>query len=54
MVKLSILEIIERIENEEIFHAVVDDYSFSIKIDDYVPYACAAVNNGHIFLYRHY
>lgn len=49
MVKLSILEIIERIENEEIFHAVVDDYSFSIKIDDYVPYACAAINNGHHF-----
>ena len=49
MIKLSILEIIERIEKEEIFHAVVDDYSFSIKIDDYVPYACAAINNGHHF-----
>ena len=49
MLKLSILEIIERIEREEAFHAVVEDYSFSIKIDDYVPYACAAIHNGHHF-----
>lgn len=49
MLKLSILEIIQRIEKEEVFHAVADDYSFSIKVDDYVPYACAAIHNGHHF-----
>jgi hypothetical protein len=49
MLRLSILEIIQRIEREEIFHAVAADYSFSIKIDDYVPYVCAAVHNGHHF-----
>lgn len=49
MLKLSLLEIIARIEKEETFHAVIDDYSFSIKIDDYVPYACAAVHDGHYF-----
>ncbi len=49
MLKLSILQIIERIEREETFHAVVEDYSFSIKIDDYVPYACAAIHDGHHF-----
>ncbi|WP_292891119.1 N-formylglutamate amidohydrolase [Nonlabens sp.] len=49
MIKLSVIEIITRIENKECFHAVVEDYSFSIKIEDYVPYACAAIHNGHHF-----
>lgn len=49
MQKLSIDEIISKIEAEELFHAVDSDYSFTIKIDDYVPYACAAVHNGHQF-----
>ncbi|WP_124981468.1 N-formylglutamate amidohydrolase [Nonlabens xiamenensis] len=49
MLKLSIREIIERIEREEHFHAVVEDYSFSIKVEDYVPYVCAAVHDGHHF-----
>ncbi len=47
MIKLSHRQMIEKIENEETFHAVADDYSFSLKIDDYVPYACAAVHAGH-------
>ncbi len=47
MIKLSYRQIIEKIEREETFHAVADDYSFSIKIDDYVPFACAAIHNGH-------
>ena len=47
MIKLSYREIIDKIEREETFHAVADDYSFSIKIDDYVPFACAAIHNGH-------
>lgn len=49
MQKLSIVDIISKIENEELFQAVASDYSFTIKIDDYVPYACAAVHNGHQF-----
>lgn len=49
MLKLSILQIIERIEKEETFHAVSSDYSFSIKIEKYVPYVCAAVHDGHHF-----
>ncbi|ARN76708.1 hypothetical protein BST97_01080 [Nonlabens spongiae] len=47
MIKLSYRQIIDKIEREETFHAVADDYSFSIKIDDYVPFACAAIHNGH-------
>jgi len=49
MLKLSIEEIIRKIQNEEIFEAVADDYSFTIKIDAYVPYACGAVHDGHQF-----
>lgn len=49
MQKLTIEDIISKIETEELFHAVASDYSFTIKIDDYVPYACAAVHNGHQF-----
>ncbi|TXE06018.1 N-formylglutamate amidohydrolase [Gelidibacter salicanalis] len=49
MQKLTIEEIIKKIEAEELFRAVASDYSFTIKIDDYVPYACAAVHNGHQF-----
>lgn len=49
MQKLSIGDIISKIEAEELFHAVASDYSFTIKINDYVPYACAAVHNGSQF-----
>lgn len=49
MQKLSIDDILSKIEAGKLFHAVADDYSFTIKIDDYVPYACAAVHNGHQF-----
>lgn len=49
MHRLSITEMIKRIEREEIFHAVADDNSFEIKIEDYVPFACAAVHDGHQF-----
>lgn len=49
MQKLSIEDIILRIQAGELFHAVASDYSFTIKIDDYVPYACAAIHNGHQF-----
>lgn len=46
---LSIETIISKIRNEETFHAVVDDYSLTIKIDEYTYYACAAIHDGHQF-----
>ncbi|CAM1346926.1 N-formylglutamate amidohydrolase [Tenacibaculum crassostreae] len=49
MERLSIAKIVQKIQNEEIFEAVSDDYSFTIKIDDYVPYVCGAVHDGHQF-----
>ncbi|WP_223034515.1 N-formylglutamate amidohydrolase [Hanstruepera marina] len=49
MIKLSVSKIIEKIEAEEIFHAVSDDYSFTLKIDSYVHYVCGAVHDGHQF-----
>ena len=49
MLRLSISEIIDKINSEVIFHAVSEDYSFTIKIDKYVPYTCAAVHDGHQF-----
>lgn len=49
MQRLSIDTIISKIENEDIFHAVAEDYSFTLKIDEYVPYACGAVHDGHQF-----
>jgi N-formylglutamate amidohydrolase len=49
ILKLSVEEIVKKIQQEEIFHAVVNDYSFTIKIDKYVHYACGAVHDGHQF-----
>ena len=49
MQKLSIEEIVKKIDNEETFEAVASDYSFTIKIDEYVPYVCGAVHDGHQF-----
>lgn len=49
MEKLSVQQIIECINSEQCFHAVAEDYSFTLKIDEYVPYACAAVHDGHQF-----
>ena len=49
MQRLSINSIINKIQAEETFHAVADDYSLTLKIDAYVPYACAAVHDGHQF-----
>lgn len=47
MLRLSVVEMIENIENEKPFHAVAIDYSFTIKIEKYVHYACTAIHNGH-------
>lgn len=49
MRKLSVPEIISNIQSEIPFEAVSEDYSFSIKIDKYVPYICGAVHDGHQF-----
>lgn len=49
MEKLTITQIITKIEAEELFEAVSSDYSFTIKIDSYVPYVCGAVHDGHQF-----
>ena len=49
MIKLSADQIIEKIKAEETFHAVATDYSFTLKIDEYVPYVCGAVHDGDQF-----
>lgn len=49
MERLTVDTIISKIKNEEVFDAVSDDYAFTLKIDSYVPYACAAVHDGHQF-----
>ncbi|MBP0905350.1 N-formylglutamate amidohydrolase [Mariniflexile gromovii] len=49
MEKLALKDIITKIKNEEIFEAVASDYSFTIKIEKLVPYACAAIHDGHQF-----
>lgn len=49
MHRCSIDEILLKIQNEESFEAVAEDYSFTLKIEDYVPYVCGAVHDGHQF-----
>ena len=49
MERLSVTDIIARIDAEEPFEGVANDYSFTIKIDAYVPFACAAIHDGHQF-----
>lgn len=49
MLKLSISEMLQKIEAEETFEAVSNDYSFTLKIDKYVHYICGAVHDGHQF-----
>ncbi|MCF6280540.1 MAG: N-formylglutamate amidohydrolase [Flavobacteriaceae bacterium] len=49
MQKASIKEIIRKIQSEETFEVVSDDYSFTLKIDTYVPFVCGAIHDGHQF-----
>ena len=49
MDRLALSEIIFNIQNEICFEAVCEDYSFSIKIEEYVPFICGAVHDGHQF-----
>ena len=46
MQKLSIEEIISRIDKEIEFSCVSYDNSFTLHIAEYVPYVCAAIHNG--------
>lgn len=49
MQRLTIEDIIERIQQGMPLDAVSMDYSFTLKIEQYVPYVCAAVHDGHQF-----
>ncbi len=49
MEKLTISQICSKIEAGQTFNAVASDYSFTLKIDEYVPYVCGAVHDGHQF-----
>lgn len=49
MHRLSVDDIIAAIAAEKPIEAVVEDYSFTIKISEYAPYICGAVHDGHQF-----
>ena len=49
MQRLHISEIVEKINNQLTFEAVAHDYSFTLKIAEYVPFICGAVHDGHQF-----
>ncbi|MCL6265843.1 N-formylglutamate amidohydrolase [Flagellimonas myxillae] len=49
MHKRSLDDIIDLIGSGKRFEAVSDDYSFTLKIDKYVPFVCGAVHDGHQF-----
>ncbi|TAI48899.1 N-formylglutamate amidohydrolase [Flagellimonas allohymeniacidonis] len=49
MLRLTTDEIIGLIEKETCFEAVSSDYSFTLKISEYVPFVCGAVHDGHHF-----
>lgn len=52
MIRLSVHDIIKKIESGNCFEAVAEDYSFTIKVEAYVPYVCAAIHDGHQFRYN--
>lgn len=45
-VRMSIPEIIRKIDNAESFEAIPNEGGFIIKINKYVPYCCTAIHNG--------
>lgn len=49
MERLSIEQILQNIHSARCFEAVVEDYSFTLKIEEYTHYACGAVHDGHHF-----
>lgn len=46
MLQLSIKEIVNKIRKEEEFSCRASNNSFSIAIENYVPFVCAAIHNG--------
>ena len=49
MLKLSVEQIIQKIEKGHSFEAEDTDGAIYIKIAEYVPYVCAAIHDGHNF-----
>lgn len=49
MLRLSVAQMIKKISEEEPFYAVAEDYSFTLKIEEYTHFLCAAVHDGHQF-----
>lgn len=49
MHKFSIQQIISKIKRGETFEAEAEDQSLYIKIEDYVPFVCAAIHDGNNF-----
>lgn len=49
MLRLEVSEMLSFIESETPFEAVSADYSFRIKVENYAPYICGAVHDGHQF-----
>lgn len=47
MPDLAIEAIISKIGNGDIFEASPPDSSFTVKINEYVPYVCASLHSGH-------
>lgn len=47
MASYSIDEMIRLIEKGKTFEAVSPDHSFRIKIEEYIPFVCTAIHNGH-------
>ena len=47
MLELAIEDIISKIAHGETFTASPPDSSFTIKIDEYIPYVCASLHSGH-------
>ena len=44
--KISVPDIIKKIENEELFEVLSDDGGLKVKISKYVPFCCTAIHNG--------
>lgn len=49
MQKLSIEQIIKKIQSEELFEAMAEDNSFTLKIENYVHFVCGAIHDGNQF-----
>lgn len=49
MLRLSVVRMLEHIRTGTCFEAVSEDYSFTLKVESYAPYICAAVHDGHQF-----